>query len=84
MGSTGWSIPPGWGAETKEGGKGGELYDISHHSHYGCHVHYRFVLMLVGGRVDGLGASSSVFLWGAGELGVPYKKNGVKMSSSWS
>ena len=30
--------------------------------------------MLVGGRVGGLGASSFVFPWGAGELGVPYKK----------
>ena len=67
----------------KRGG-GGELYDISHHSHYGCHVHYRFALVLVGGRVGGLGASSFVFPWGAGELGVPYKKNGVKVSSSWS
>ena len=84
---TGRNIPPGWGIITKEKGKrrgGGELYDISHHSHYGCHVHYRFALMLVGGRVGGLGASSFVFPWGAGELGVPYKKNGVKVSSSWS
>ena len=86
---TGRNIPPGWGIITKEkgkkgGGGGGELYDISHHSHYGCHVHYRFALVLVGGRVGGLGASSFVFPWGAGELGVPYKKNGVKVSSSWS
>ena len=71
------------GVKKKRGG-GGELYDTSHHSHYGCHVHYRFALVLVGGRVGGLGASSFVFPWGAGELGVPYKKDGVKVSSSWS
>ena len=78
MGLTGRNIPPGWGTITKKRGKerggSGEIYDISHHSHYGCHVHYRFALVLVGGRVGGLGASSFVFPWGAGELGVPYKK----------